>query len=151
MSESLAPVVPRLYVFRGKPLPIRTWTAYEPGAEPPEGSALDLPNSVQPEVLAPILPRFAVIRLHFPAFGDGRAYSQARRLRVLGYRGRLRATGKAVVLDQALELRAAGFDEVELRDDQRPENWAALLARHADSGFFSADRGALVNRRGSML
>ena len=50
----------------------------------------------------------------FPAFRDGRAYSQARILREnLGFRGELRATGQ-VLRDQFLFMLRAGFDSFEV-------------------------------------
>ena len=58
----------------------------------------------------------ALIVLHFPAFADGRAYSQAYRLRAAGYRSILRATGAAVMPDQLLMMRRCGFDQFRLAD-----------------------------------
>ena len=50
------------------------------------------------------------IVLDFPAFTDGRAYSQARHLRgTLEFRGELRATGN-VLPDQLAFMRQCGFD-----------------------------------------
>ncbi len=56
------------------------------------------------------------VALHFPTAVDGRAYSQAQRLRRLGYRGALRATG-VVKRDQALFMVRCGFDVLEVSDD----------------------------------
>ena len=44
---------------------------------------------------------------------DGRGFTLARRLRLMGYRGRLRAKGH-VIADQYAMMRRAGFDEVEI-------------------------------------
>ena len=53
------------------------------------------PNDRNVAELAPHLDRLALVALVFPAFKDGRAYSQARLLRErYGYRGELRATGR---------------------------------------------------------
>jgi uncharacterized protein (DUF934 family) len=61
----------------------------------------------------------SLILLEFPAFADGRAYSQARLLREAhGYRGELRATGAAVVRDQLLGMVRCGIESFELRADQ---------------------------------
>ena len=57
--------------------------------------------------------RCAVIALAFPKFSDGRAYSQARRLREAGYKGEIRATGD-VLLDQLPLMLRAGFDAFEI-------------------------------------
>lgn len=60
--------------------------------------------------LAPILERVAIIALTFPAFSDGRAFSQGMLLRErLGYRGEMRAVG-TVLLDQVPLMLRTGFD-----------------------------------------
>jgi uncharacterized protein (DUF934 family) len=70
----------------------------------------------------------ALIVLEFPSFGDGRAYSQARLLRdSRGYRGRLRATGAAVVRDQLQGMARCGIDQFELRADQSVERCREAL------------------------
>ncbi|MDO9480895.1 MAG: DUF934 domain-containing protein [Hydrogenophaga sp.] len=57
--------------------------------------------------------------LDFPAFGDGRGYSQARRLRDRDqYAGSIRATGAAVVADQLAMMARCGITEFALREDQ---------------------------------
>ncbi|KGF66889.1 oxidoreductase [Hoeflea sp. BAL378] len=64
--------------------------------------------------LAPILGRVAIIALTFPAFGDGRGFSQAALIRQrLGYEGELRAVG-AVLLDQIPLMLRTGFDSFEV-------------------------------------
>lgn len=112
----------------------------------PARSGVRWPNDADVQTLAPHLARVDCIALQFPAFADGRAYSQARLLRRLGFTGRLRASGKAVVLDQALELRAAGFDEAELREDQSADRWREWLATQPVAGVFSSARGAFIRR-----
>jgi len=64
--------------------------------------------------LAPILDRVAIVALSFPAFSDGRAFSQAALLRQrLGYSGELRAVGN-VLLDQVPLMLRTGFDSFEV-------------------------------------
>ena len=68
------------------------------------------PNNRNVAELEAHLPRLALVALVFPAYKDGRAYSQARVLRErFGFRGELRATGQ-VLRDQFLFLLRAGFD-----------------------------------------
>lgn len=137
-----------LFAFTETPAPAEPhWCTPEDLAAAGEGLALDVENSFDVAQLGEALPRLALIRLHFPAFADGRAYSQARLLRRLGFSGHLRATGKAIVLDQALELRAAGFDSVELREDQSPQAWTDWLARQPPEGLFAADRSRPFRER----
>ena len=72
-----------------------------------------LANTDDPEALAPDLQHLKLIVLDFPKYTDGRAYSQARRLRGrLGYRGELRATGQ-VLRDQLPFMLRCGFDSFE--------------------------------------
>ncbi|MFQ5626457.1 MAG: DUF934 domain-containing protein, partial [Methyloligellaceae bacterium] len=64
-----------------------------------------------------------VIALNFPAFTDGRAYSQARRLRTeFGFEGELRATGE-VLADQAGFLTQVGFDTFEVENGLSLDVW----------------------------
>ena len=96
--------------------------------------AVDLAPTDDPEALRPWLDALVLIRITFPAFNDGRAFTVARRLRGLGYKGRLRAHGP-VIADQYAMVRRTGFDDVEIPDDiaaRQPEaqwkfraNWQA--------------------------
>jgi uncharacterized protein (DUF934 family) len=78
--------------------------------------AVDQSNTDDPAALAPYLPSLTLIRIAFPAFSDGRAFTIARRLRGMGYAGRLRALGP-VIADQWAMLRRTGFTEAEIPDD----------------------------------
>lgn len=79
---------------------------------------LVLDNTVDVVSLSSELEHFNLIVLRFPKFTDGRAYSQARRLRTqLAYQGELRAQGD-VLRDQLLLMVRCGFDSFELRADQ---------------------------------
>lgn len=78
--------------------------------------AVDLTNTDDPAALAPHLGVLRLIRIAFPAFNDGRAFTIARRLRGMGYTGRLRALGP-VIADQWAMLRRTGFTEAEIPDD----------------------------------
>jgi len=79
-------------------------------------------NTDKPEALAGFLPRLSVIVLPFPAFNDGRAYSIARRLREMGYRGELRAIGN-VLPDQLQFMLQVGFDAFEIGERFPLETW----------------------------
>ena len=86
--------------------------------------AVDLVQTDRPDGLLPYLADLTLIRIAFPAFNDGRAFTIARRLRELGYQGRLRAFGP-VIADQYAMARRVGFDEVEIPD--------ALAARQPEA------------------
>lgn len=86
-------------------------------------TGVTLDNNVEPDEVAELLPEIDLIALTFPAFTDGRAYSQARQLRThLGYEGELRATG-TVLADQAAFLKRVGFDTFETESRQPIDVW----------------------------
>lgn len=76
---------------------------------------LVLANDADPQDVLAYFPHLAIIHIPFPSFSDGRGFSLARRLRLLGYRGRLRATGH-LIADQYANARRCGFDEIEIAD-----------------------------------
>ena len=69
-----------------------------------------------------------MIRIDFPSFADGRGFTLARRLRLMGYLGHLRAQGH-VLADQYAMARRSGFDDVQIDADlaarQPEEQWTA--------------------------
>ncbi len=92
------------------------------------GVAIDVPNTLESEELASFFDQIALIRIPFPTHVDGRGFTLARRLRLLGYKGRLRAFGH-VLADQYAMARRCGFDEVEINDElakRQPENQWSL-------------------------
>jgi len=75
---------------------------------------LALPNDADPHAYAAEIAGAARVELHFPAFTDGRAYSQAYLVRRrLGFKGDLRATGE-VLVDQLLPMERMGFSSAVL-------------------------------------
>lgn len=78
--------------------------------------AIDLANDFDAIEILPWLDKINLIRIEFPVFSDGRGFSLATRLRLLGYVGRLRAKGH-VLADQYTMARRAGFDEVEINQE----------------------------------
>lgn len=97
----------------------------------PGHDAIDLTPDSDPAVLNDRLAALRMIRVAFPGFADGRGFTMARQLRLMGYGERLRACGH-VIADQFAMARRAGFDEVEISDD--------LAARQPqDQWLFRAD------------
>lgn len=87
-------------------------------------TAVDLTETDDPGQVQAHLDRLALIRVAFPAFSDGRAFTIARRLRAMGYRGQLLALGP-VIADQYAMLRRVGFDGAEIPEDlaaRQPED-----------------------------
>lgn len=97
----------------------------------PDHDAVDLAHTDDPDALGPHLAHLRLIRVAFPAFNDGRAFTIARRLRMAGYTGRLRASGP-VIADQYAMLRRVGFDDVEIPDDLAARQPAAQWVFRAD-------------------
>ena len=89
---------------------------------------LDLPSSFEPDGFPAALDSVDLIRIDFPSFADGRGFTIARRLRLIGFDGRLRAKGH-VIADQYALARRSGFDEIEIDEDlarRQPEDqWLA--------------------------
>jgi len=118
-------------------LPLEQWLA-----DPAGRQAVAVSNDFDIEALEAHLPALRAIALHFPKWVDGRAYSQARLLRVrYRFEGEIRATGD-VLVDMLPLLQRTGFDAVQLREGQSEEAARRALAFFA--GHYQAD---VVERR----
>ena len=88
--------------------------------------AVDLASDADAAALQGRLDQIDMIRVDFPSFADGRGFTIARNLRLMGYQGRLRARGH-VIADQYAMARRSGFDEVEisaeLAERQPQDQW----------------------------
>jgi uncharacterized protein (DUF934 family) len=95
-------------------------------------AVLTLANDLDPRTLD--LSGVTRIDLQFPAFTDGRAYSQAFLLRRrLRFAGELRATGD-VLIDQLVQMQRTGFDVAVLKDGVDASAAQRQLDRYA--GFY---------------
>lgn len=92
---------------------------------------LDLTQTDDPTLVLPYLGTLKLIRIAFPAFNDGRAFTIARRLRMAGFKGHLRAVGP-VIADQYAMARRVGFDDVEIPDDLAARQPQAQWLARAD-------------------
>ncbi len=105
-----------------------TFTTPDQLAANDASQALDLASDANPDDLRDHLANLPMIRVDFPSFADGRGFTIARRLRDMGYKGRLRARGH-VIADQYAMARRSGFDEVEidaaLAERQPEDQWLA--------------------------
>ena len=121
------------------------WTG---GFRPPDSAAndpvaLDLTSDADPTALSNQLAGLQMIRVDFPSFADGRGFTIARRLRLMGYKGRLRAKGH-VLADQYAMARRSGFDEVEIDAalaTRQPEDQWLARANWKDNDYQSRLRG----------
>lgn len=95
---------------------------------------VQIPNTLDLNEAWPQLAQRGLIVPSFPAFGDGRAYSQARLLRDrYGFTGEIRAAGEAVVRDQLFGLARCGVNAFQLRADQDPEGCLAAFETFSDA------------------
>ncbi len=106
-------------------------------------AALDLASVTNPTALVGHLEHVDIIRVDFPAFSDGRGFTIARQLRLMGYTGRLRAKGH-VIADQYAMARRCGYDEVEISDElaaRQPEADWLFRAKWKNHDYQSRLRG----------
>lgn len=101
-----------------------------------------LPNDADVADLAADLPRLSLVVVQFPKWVDGRAYTQARLLRVRHrFTGEIRAIGE-VLVDMMPLLQRCGVDAVQLRADQNQ------AAAERALGFFPGHyQGDVVEHR----
>lgn len=101
------------------------------GAEPEyEGDALMIGPDTDPATLVGRFGALDLIAVGFPKSADGRGFSLARRLRHLGFSGRLRAKGW-LLPDQYAYARACGFDDVAVDAEHFARHGAEAWTRAA--------------------
>ncbi len=104
-------------------------------SDPLDPGVVQISNDTDP--LEARLEGIHTIRLHFPKFTDGRAFSQAVMLRKRrGFKGDICATGD-VLIDQLIQMARTGFTSAELRADQDIEHGRRLLVHF--KGFYQGD------------
>lgn len=96
------------------------------GVSVEEGAVLVLPNDIDVSAIDKDLSVFSAVIVEFPHFKDGRAYSQARRLREQrGFRAEIQARGD-VGRDQVLFMVRAGINAFEAPEGAADEFAEAL-------------------------
>lgn len=104
---------------------------------PQEGSATTLVLANDANALQANLEGITQIDLHFPAFTDGRAFSQAYLLRRrLKFAGDIRATGD-VLIDQLVQMQRTGFSSAVLREGVDAADAQRQFERFG--GYYQAD------------
>ena len=111
--------------------------AYASGAS---SIGVEVDNTLRPRDLEAHLPRLSLVSIVFPAFTDGRGFSLARGLRMLGFVGELRAHGP-IIADQSAHMLACGFDSIEIPDALAFRQPAAQWGDALDSLSLSYQRG----------
>tara|TARA_R110002073_G_scaffold24192_6_gene81672 strand:- start:538 stop:1038 length:501 start_codon:yes stop_codon:yes gene_type:complete len=104
-------------------VPLNFWKLYADELNEYSGNiAIWLDSNEQIEQIGEELHSFPLVALNFPAFSDGRSYTNARELRQrFEYKGEVRAIGD-VLRDQLYYMAQCGFDTFEIRHDQEPQN-----------------------------
>ena len=95
-----------------------------------EVEAIDVPSDSIPEQIF-MPPHLRLIHIYFPSFADGRGFTLARLIQLLGFTGRLRAKGH-MIADQYAMARRSGFDEIEISLDlakRQPEKHCLFRAK----------------------
>lgn len=112
----------------------------------PLGLRLDAGES--PDAIANDIGQFDLIKLNFPAFKDGRAYSYARMLRQrYGYSRELRATGN-VLRSQLQFMHRVGFDAYDVDERITPEVYNEEISKLHEVYQPSADdRNTVIRKR----
>jgi len=108
------------------------------------GHTVTVPSDTDAEALKDFLNQTVTVRIDFPSFADGRGFSLAKRLRLMGYKGRIRAAGH-VLADQYPNARRSGFDEVEISEElakRQPEEQWLTHANWAEHDYQSRLRRA---------
>jgi len=102
-------------------VPLTLWREHANALKARDGGlGVWLDADEEAEEIGEDLAHFQVIALNFPAFTDGRNYSNARLLRDrYGFKGELRAIGD-VLRDQLFYLHRCGFDAFAIRPDKDP-------------------------------
>lgn len=103
-------------------VPLQLWRDHGHALKARDGGlGVWLDSDEQAEEIGEDVASFQVIALNFPAFTDGRSYSNARLLRDrYKYTGELRAIGD-VLRDQLFYMARCGFDAFAIRADKDPE------------------------------
>ncbi|KAA8714991.1 MULTISPECIES: DUF934 domain-containing protein [Pseudomonas syringae group] len=102
-------------------VPLALWREHSHALKARDGGlGVWLDSDEEAEEIGADVDQFQVIALNFPAFTDGRSFSNARLLRErYGYKGELRAIGD-VLRDQLFYMRRCGFDAFAVRADKDP-------------------------------
>ncbi|MEC9346713.1 MAG: DUF934 domain-containing protein [Pseudomonadota bacterium] len=128
-------------------VPLELWKAERLTLRGKSAVGVVLPNTADPAELAGDYERLAAVALQFPAFADGRAFSQARVIREKhGFKGEIRARGP-LIPDQYLYLLRCGFDAVELPEGTDIEVWLRNARRYTTFYQPAADDRVVAWRR----
>ncbi len=123
LREATGPEVLKIVPGKNFIVPLNFWKLYRSEMDDYAGAfALWLDSHENVADIGEALHDLPLIALNFPAFSDGRAYTNARELREFyEYKGEIRAIGD-VLRDQLYYMMRCGFDAFEIRHDQDPES-----------------------------
>ena len=129
-------------------VPLQLWREHSHALKARDGGlGVWLDSDEEAEEIGDDVAHFQVIALNFPAFTDGRNYSNARLLRDrYKFTGELRAIGD-VLRDQLFALRRVGFDAFALRADKDPYDALKAFEDYSEVYQASADQPLPLFRR----
>ena len=129
-------------------VPLAMWREHGHALKARDGGlGVWLDSDEEAEEIGKDVANFQVIALNFPAFTDGRSYSNARLLRDrYGFKGELRAIGD-VLRDQLFYLHRCGFDAFAIRADKDPYEALAGLKDFSVTYQSSTDEPMPLFRR----
>ncbi|WP_259782648.1 DUF934 domain-containing protein [Aestuariispira ectoiniformans] len=109
-------------------IPLAVWAEHREGLlETNTNYGVVLQPGDEVDALVADLDRLDVVVVTFPAFSDGRGFSQARLLRERhGFRGEIRAAGH-IIQDQYLYLDRSGVDTLEVADEKAVKGWLEAI------------------------
>lgn len=108
--------------------------------------ALMIDNDLDVRDITNDLVYLSAVFVDFPAFSDGRGFSQARQLREThGFMGEIRARGH-VIRDQYLFLHRCGVNAIEVSEPRALEKWDAAMQEFSLFYQRTADRAATIAR-----
>lgn len=115
-------------------VPLEEWLQQQPVMGRHEGRiGVWLASHELPEQLGDALADLPLIAIDFPAFKDGRGFSNARELRErFSYPGEIRAIGD-VLRDQLFYMQRCGINAFALREDQEVDTCLRALADFRDA------------------
>lgn len=129
-------------------VPLQLWKDFREEIEEYNGSiAVWLDSNESINKIGAGLQSLPLIALNFPAFSDGRSYSNARELRLAhNYKGEIRAIGD-VLRDQVFFMSRCGFSSFQLREDQDADACLMALNDFSDAYQLSAAEPLPLFRR----
>lgn len=148
LKEATGPEILKVVSGKNFIVPLQFWKSFQTEIEEYSGGfSIWLDSHENVDDIESELASLPLIALNFPAFADGRSYTNARELREhYKYEGEIRAIGD-VLRDQIYYMKRCGFDAFEIRHDQNAEECISALADFKTGYQSSIDETLPLYRR----